>query len=145
LPKPQSAGQSYTEPSGENCEILKVATFSSIMIYLTASSTNTIVVTWTQRASSGSKYILRLTSIAKNMDTDFTILKSANLSSYTDRYDKFQIAVGAIEKGSYNYEVYDTNTTVGAALAVVETGLAFVQIATTDINTYQNTITYKTL
>jgi len=115
------------------------------MIYLTASSTNTIVVTWTQRASSGSKYILRLTNIAKNMDTDFTILKSANLSSYTDRYDKFQITVGAIEKGSYYYEVYDTSTTVAAAVAVVETGLAFVQIAVTDINTYQNTITYKTL
>jgi len=115
------------------------------MIYLSPNTTNTITVTWTQRASTGDRYILRLTNIAKNSSTDFTLLKSANLSNYTDRYDKFQIAVGAIEKGSYNYEVYDTNSTVGAALAVVETGLAFVQIATTDINTYQNTITYKTL
>jgi hypothetical protein len=87
---------------------------------------------------------LRLTSIAKNTTTDYTLLKSANLSSYTNRYDRFQIAVGSIETGSYKYEVYDTNSTVAAALAVVETGLAFVQTATIGFNTYSNTITYNT-
>jgi hypothetical protein len=113
------------------------------MIYLTASSTNTIIVTWTQRAYQGDRYILRITNIAKNESTDFTILKSDNLSSYTDRYDKFQISVGAIEAGSYRYEVYDTNSTVASAVAVVETGLAYVQVATTALGTYSNTITYK--
>ena len=113
------------------------------MIYLSPNTTNTIVVTWTQRASTGDRYILRLTNIAKNISTDFTLLKSANLSSYTNRYDKFQIAVGALETGSYKYEVYDTNSTVSAAVAVVETGLAYVQVVSLTFNTYANTITYQ--
>ena len=112
------------------------------MIYLSPNTTNTIVVTWTQRASTGDRYILRLTNIAKNSSTDFTLLKSANLSSYTERYDKFQITVGSLETGSYRYEVYDTNSTVAAALAVVETGLAYVQVVSLTYNTYANSIQY---
>ena len=112
------------------------------MIFLTANASNTIVVTWTQRASSGTKYILRITNIAKNSSTDYTLLKSANLSSYTDRYDKFTFNVGSLETGSYKYEVYDTSTTVAAAVAVVETGLAYVQVTTLTFETYDNTITY---
>ena len=113
------------------------------MIYLSPNTTNTIVVTWTQRASTGDRYILRLTNIAKNATTDFTILKTANLSNYTERYDKFQIAVGAVETGSYRYEVYDTSSTVGAAVAVVETGLAYVQVISLTFNTFANTIQYN--
>ncbi len=113
------------------------------MIYLSPNSTNTITVTWTQRASSGDRYILRLTNIAKNATTDFTLLKSANLSSYTERYDKFSLAVGSIETGSYKYEVYDTSSTVSAAVAVVETGLAYVQVISLTYNTYANTIQYN--
>lgn len=112
------------------------------MIYLSPNTTNTIVVTWTQRASSGDRYILRLTNIAKNVTTDFTLLKSANLSSYTNRYDKFQITLGAVETGSYRYEVYDTSSTVGAAVAVVETGLAYVQVVSLTFNTFANSIQY---
>jgi hypothetical protein len=112
------------------------------MIYLSPNTTNTIVVTWTQRASSGDRYILRLTNIAKNVSTDFTLLKSANLSSYTNRYDKFSLAVGSLETGSYRYEVYDTNSTVSAAVAVVETGLAYVQIISLTFNTFANSIQY---
>jgi hypothetical protein len=113
------------------------------MIYLSPNTTNTIVVTWTQRASTGDRYILRLTNLAKNSSTDFTLLKSANLSSYTERYDKFSIAVGSIETGSYRYEVYDTDSTVAASVAVVETGLAYVQVVSPTYNTYSNTITYQ--
>jgi hypothetical protein len=112
------------------------------MLYLNPDTTNTLTVTWTERASTGTRYILRLTSIAKNTTTDFTLLKTANLSSYTNRYDQFSIAVGSLETGSYKYEVYDTNSTVAAALAVVETGLAFVQTATIGFNTYANSINY---
>jgi hypothetical protein len=112
------------------------------MLYLNPDTTNTLTVTWTERASTGDRYILRLTSIAKNTTTDFTLLKSENLSNYTNRYDQFSIAVGSIETGSYKYEVYDTNSTVSAALAVVETGLAFVQTATVGFNTYANSIQY---
>jgi hypothetical protein len=113
------------------------------MIYLSPNSTNTIVVTWTQRASTGDRYILRLTNIAKNVTTDFTLLKSANLSSYPNRYDKFQITLGAVETGTYRYEVYDTSSTVGAAVAVVETGLAYVQVISLTFNTFANTIQYN--
>jgi hypothetical protein len=112
------------------------------VIYLSPNSTNTIVVTWTQRASTGDRYILRLTNIAKNSTTDFTILKTANLSSYTNRYDKFSIVVGSLETGSYKYEVYDTSSTVGAAVAVVETGLAYVQVVSLTFNTFANSIQY---
>jgi hypothetical protein len=112
------------------------------MLYLNPNTTNTITVTWTERASTGNRYILRLTSIAKNTTTDFTLLKSANLSNYTNRYDQFSIAVGSLETGSYKYEVYDTNSTVAAALAVVETGLAFLQTATIGFNAYANSINY---
>lgn len=113
------------------------------MIYLSPNTTNTIVVTWTQRASSGDRYILRLTNIAKNVSADYTLLKSANLSNYTERYDKFSLAVGSLETGSYRYEVYDTSSTVSAAVAVVETGLAYVQVVSLTFNTYANTITYQ--
>ena len=113
------------------------------MIYLSPNSINTIVVTWTQRASSGDRYILRLTNIAKNSTTDFTILKTANLSNYTERYDKFQITLGAVETGSYRYEVYDTSSTVSAATAVVETGLAYVQVISLTFNTFANSIQYN--
>ena len=85
---------------------------------------------------------MRLTNIAKNVSTDFTLLKSANLSNYTERYDKFQIAVGSLETGSYRYEVYDTNSTVAAAVAVVETGLAYVQVVSLTFNTFANSIQY---
>ena len=113
------------------------------MIYLSPNTTNTIVVTWTQRASSGDRYILRLTNIAKNVTTDFTLLKSANLSQYTNRYDKFQITLGEVETGSYKYEVYDTSSTVSSATAVVETGLAYVQIVSLTFNTFANSIQYN--
>jgi len=113
------------------------------MLYLNPDTTNTITVTWTERSSTGDRYILRLTSIAKNTSTDFTLLKLNNLSSYTNRYDRFQFVVQSLETGSYKYEVYDTNSTVAAALAVVETGLAFIQTATVGFNTYSNTITYN--
>ena len=114
------------------------------MLYLNPNTTNTLTVTWTQRSSTGDRFILRITSIAKNTSTDYTLLKSDNLSSYTNRYDQFSLAVGSLETGSYKYEVYDTDSTVASALAVVETGLAFIQTATIGFNTYSNSITYNT-
>jgi len=113
------------------------------MIYLTPESTNYLRVTWTQRASTGDRFVMRLTNLAKNTYTDYTFLKSANLSNYTGRFDKFPITVQSIDNGSYRYEVYDTNSTVAAALAVVETGLAFVQTAVQGYNKLTNTITYN--
>jgi hypothetical protein len=141
-PRPPNGGPNSTEASGANCEIGGQSTFKDSVIYLSPNTTNTIVVTWTQRASTGDRYILRLTNIAKNATTDFTLLKSANLSNYTERYDKFQITLGAVETGSYRYEVYDTSSTVAAAVAVVETGLAYVQVVSLTFNTFANSIQY---
>ena len=81
--------------------------------------------------------------IRDSLTTDFTILKTANLSSYTERYDKFQITLGSLETGSYKYEVYDTSSTVSAATAVVETGLAYVQVVSLTFNTFANSIQYN--
>ncbi len=86
--RPPNGGPNSTEVSGANCEIRAHPTFGNRVIYLSPNTTNTIVVTWTQRASSGDRYILRLTNIAKNATTDFTLLKSDNLSNYTNRYDR---------------------------------------------------------
>jgi hypothetical protein len=59
------------------------------------------------------------------------------------RLNNLKITVGAVETGSYRYEVYDTSSTVGAAVAVVETGLAYVQVISLTFNTFANTIQYN--
>ena len=46
------------------------------MIYLSPNTTNTIVVTWTQRASTGDRYILRLTNIAKTAERRAELYRS---------------------------------------------------------------------
>ena len=46
--------------------------------------------------------------------TDIYIDATANLSSYTDRYDKFTITLGALDKGQYKYEVTENPTSYEA-------------------------------
>jgi hypothetical protein len=107
------------------------------MLYLKASQSNTITVTWSERASSPTTYALILTSIAKNTSTTVTITASTNASSYTDRYDRFTFSIGALEKGQYKYEVFQDSN-----VRVIETGLAYIEpavetyVAPTNNNTY---------
>ena len=109
------------------------------MLYLKASQSNTIVLTVTERSVSATTYRLRLTNLATLDDTDVSIAASANLSSYTDRYDKFTISLGAVDKGQYRYEVVQDPS--GSA-KVVETGLAMVETTEGSFTSTTNSIDY---
>jgi hypothetical protein len=84
------------------------------MLYLKASQSNTIAVTWTERANSATVYRLRLTNLATLDATDVFINAVDNLSSYESRYDKFAFTLGALTKGQYRYEVTENPTTYAA-------------------------------
>lgn len=107
------------------------------MLYLKASQSNTIVVTWTERANSATLYLLRLTNLATLEATDIYIDATANLSSYTDRYDKFTITLGALDKGQYRYEVtenptnYEAGDTLqGGLYTFTDSGFGYITAAT---------------
>ena len=84
------------------------------MLYLKASQSNTIAVTWTERANSATVYRLRLTNLATLEATDIYLNAVDNLSSYESRYDKFAFTLGALEKGQYRYEVTENPATYAA-------------------------------
>jgi hypothetical protein len=98
------------------------------MLYLKASQSNTINVTWTERATNATIYKLILTNIAKNTSTVVYIDAISNASSYEERYDRFTFTLGALEKGQYKYEVlqdangYAAGDAVGGGLFVFEDG-----------------------
>ena len=75
------------------------------MLYLKASQSNTIAVTWTERATNATVYRLRLTNVATLEATDIFLNAADNLSTYESRYDKFTFTLGALDKGQYRYEV----------------------------------------
>jgi hypothetical protein len=106
------------------------------MLYLKASQSNTINVTWTERATNATIYKLILTNIAKNTSTAIYIDASSNASSYEERYDRFTFTLGALEKGQYKYEVfqdangYAAGDTIGGGLFVFEdSGYAYISAA----------------
>ena len=106
------------------------------MLYLKASQSNTINVTWTERATNATIYKLILTNIAKNTSTVVYIDAISNASSYKERYDRFTFTLGALEKGQYKYEVYqDANgyaagDALGGGLFVFEdSGYAYISAA----------------
>ncbi len=84
------------------------------MLYLKASQSNTIAVTWTERENSATVYRLRLTNLATLDATDVFLNAIDNLSSYESRYDKFAFTLGALEKGQYRYEVIENPATYAA-------------------------------
>lgn len=98
------------------------------MLYLKASQSNTINVTWTERATNATIYKLILTNIAKNTSTVVYIDAISNASSYEERYDRFTFTLGALEKGQYKYEVlqdangYAAGDALGGGLFVFEDG-----------------------
>ena len=106
------------------------------MLYLKASQSNTISVTWTERASNANIYKLILTNIAKNTSTAIYIDAISNASSYEERYDRFTFTLGALEKGQYKYEVlqdangYEAGDAIGGGLFVFEdSGYAYISAA----------------
>jgi len=83
-----------------------------------------------------STFEFELRSMATNETTLFSILRSANQSTGLSRYDKFTISVGDISKGQYTYTAYEGD------IALVESGLAYVQMGEQAFVSATNTITY---
>lgn len=113
------------------------------MLYLITNSNNTINVTWFERQRSGTKYLLRLTSLSSNETTDILITKSNNLTTKPSRFDKFTITIPDINEGTYKYIVYDCTTGINDATGVVETGIAYIELNEGAVKTYHQDITYK--
>jgi len=100
------------------------------MLYFKLNQPNDIVVTFTERSQSEAApfYLLVLTHIETLIDTLIVLPKSANLSLYTERYDKFTISNLFTIGGQYRYVAHESNTTaLSGSIGVVETGLAMVQ------------------
>ena len=100
------------------------------MIYLQPNQSNTIVVTWSQRATSSAAayYLLAVRKIETNVETVVVVPKNANQSSYA-RYDRFTISA-QFSSGQYEYTAYEaTGVTLDTAIAVVESGLMEVNMA----------------
>jgi hypothetical protein len=79
---------------------------------------------------------LELTSIATRETTAFTIQRVSNESDVTSRYDKFTVSVGDLSTGQYTYTAYEGD------IALVETGLAYIQMGEQAFVSATNTITY---
>jgi hypothetical protein len=106
------------------------------MLYLKASQSNTIAVTWTERANSATVYRLRLTNLATLEATDIYLNAIDNLSSYESRYDKFAFTLGALTKGQYRYEVTENPATYtagdfvqGGLYTFTDSGYAYITAA----------------
>jgi hypothetical protein len=81
-------------------------------------------------------FLLELTSIATRETTSFTIQRVSNQSDATSRYDKFTISVGSLNKGQYTYTAYEGD------VALVETGLALIQMGEQAFVSATNNIEY---
>jgi hypothetical protein len=115
------------------------------MLYFKKNQPNNVVVTWTERSISDAApfYLLVLTKIATLQTTTIAIAKSANLSQYKGRYDKFSISHLFTEEGQYNYVAYESTTaSMSGVVGVVETGLAQVEIADQEYSRYQKDTIY---
>jgi hypothetical protein len=113
------------------------------MLYLSSNQSNTIVVTWSERmADANALYIVfELKSMATNELYTYSILKSSNLSIYTERYDEFTFALAPAETGQYTYTAYESTNGTNKA-GVLETGLAYIKINEQAFVSAANTITY---
>jgi len=130
---------------GWNCTENSFSTFTNKMLYFKKNQPNNVVVTWTERSISDAApfYLLVLTKIATLQTTTIAIAKSANLSQYKERYDKFSISHLFTEEGQYNYVAYESTTaSISGVISVVETGLAQVEIAEQEYSRYQKDTIY---
>lgn len=116
------------------------------MIYLKAGQANNIVVTFTERATDPAAlyYVLELTHISTLDVFTFPLLKWANQSQYTNRYDQFVLTLDAdFQTGQYKYTAYESTTAFkSGAVGVVETGLAVVEYNEQSFEKWDNTVNY---
>lgn len=124
------------------------------MIHLTKGQTENIVLTLTEKATLTSpNWLFIFKSRTTNETVSFVILGSADLSSYKDRFNSFDIVVNTYfankTSGEYSYTIYEqtssSNTNPANATGIVEVGQMNLKDATDfSFTSYNNTTnTYK--
>ena len=121
-----------------------------MMIHLTKSETNTIVMTLTEKQLlTNPNYLFVFTNRSSNNIVKFVVLNASDTSLYKDRYNEFSIVTNtnfasALE-GQYTYEVYEqastTNTNI-TGLNKLETGIMWLSGSTLSYNQFTTTDTY---
>lgn len=113
------------------------------MIYLKANQTNVIVVTWRERSiNTSGAYRMILKNKATNDEFTYVLPYASDTSLYPNRYNKFSFSVGNIPAGQYDYNVIQRNVGDTAAVALVESGVAFVETAEAVVYEYSGTTNY---
>jgi hypothetical protein len=97
---------------------------------------NCIIDTYAKLLFIPTTFEFELRSMATAETTSFSILRSSNQSQGLSRYDKFTISVGDLSKGQYTYTAFEGD------IALVETGLAYIQMGEQAFVSATNTITY---
>ena len=121
-----------------------------MMIHLTKSETNTIVMTLTEKQLlTNPNYLFVFTNRSSNNIVKFVVLNASDVSLYKDRYNEFSIVTNtnfasALE-GQYTYEVYEqvssSNLNI-TGLNKLETGIMWLSGSTLTYNQYTTTDTY---
>ena len=121
-----------------------------MMIHLTKSETNTIVMTLTEKQLlTNPNYLFVFTNRSSNNVIKFVVLNASDTSLYKDRYNEFSIVTNtnfasALE-GQYIYEVYEqvssSNLNI-TGLNKLETGIMWLSGSTLSYNQFTTTDTY---
>ena len=121
-----------------------------MMIHLTKSETNTIVMTLTEKQLlTNPNYLFVFTNRSSNNVIKFVVLNASDVSLYKDRYNEFNIVTNtnfssALE-GQYTYEVYEQVSTSNlniTGLNKLETGIMWLSGSTLSYNQFTTTDTY---
>lgn len=124
------------------------------MIHLTKGQTENIVLTLTEKATLTSpNWLFIFKSRVTNETVSFVVLGNSDLSSYTDRFNSFNIVVNTHfankTSGEYTYTIYEqassSNNNPANATGIVEVGQMSLKDATDfSFTSYTNTTnTYK--
>ena len=121
-----------------------------VMIHLTKSQTNTIVLTLTEKQLlTNPNYLFVFTNRSTNEVISFVKLNATDLSSYKDRFNEFSIVTNTYFNtalnGQYTYEIYEqisTSNTNPSGLNKLETGIMWLVGTTMSYTEYTTTDTY---
>jgi hypothetical protein len=121
------------------------------MIQLTRGQTQFIYLTLTEKQLLTSpNYLFIFTNRSSNQQVKFVKLNNTDVSSYKDRYNKFQIVVNdyfsSSLNGQWDYQVYEqvsTSNTNPAGLNMLESGIMMLNQSATIFTEYTTTDTYK--
>lgn len=121
------------------------------MIQLTRGQTQFIYLTLTEKQLLQSpNYLFVFTNRSSNQQVKFVKLNNTDVSSYKDRYNKFQIVVNdyfsSSLNGQWDYQVYEqvsTSNTNPAGLNMLESGIMMLNQSATIFTEYTTTDTYK--